>query len=524
MSVSLSMPRFDIVSKALPASLMLTFAIAAHFLIWLIGSLYFVENLHYDTLELVYWGRDWMLGYGKHPPLATWIVDIAVRSGPIPLAQILLLAQVCVAVSAYYVWATARLLMPEQPALIAALVFLASPAASYFSLQVNHNSLLMPFWAASLYFALRHFRQPHWRSGLIAGVSAGLAMLVKYEVALLFLSLLVLAVVTPTYRRIFRSVGTWLGLAALAVVLTPHLMWLAGNNWSTVSYALDARDVSSWSDVLQALNNTAAGLGVLAVGPLLWFGIAQIFGSGFTLNRTRLSLRRDLTTAAILALAPPALLIIGAILSKQNPRQGWFLVFIPNVAVAVAFAAHLLQPAPRPEQDNRKLALSGLLSAGQLIVFMAFLSLSSQFGRPVLAFDLRSTKLAASVEEMWHDYQSGPLRCLVINEAKIGGSAILGLADRPNVVDFSSPFWSRPQRVADCSKSGSIVILNKKHPAQLMKAAVQNECVNTKTEVLVPTRFGGGGTAQSVEISYVPPEGEPNHCVEQDDAVALRSE
>ena len=86
MSVSLSMPRFDIVSKALPAGLMLTFAIAAHFLIWLIGSLYFVENLHYDTLELVYWGRDWMLGYGKHPPLATWIVDIAVRSGPIPLA------------------------------------------------------------------------------------------------------------------------------------------------------------------------------------------------------------------------------------------------------------------------------------------------------------------------------------------------------------------------------------------------------------------------------------------------------
>ncbi len=524
MSVSLRMPRYDILSKALPASLILTLAIAVHFIIWLIGSLYFVENLHYDTLELIYWGRDWMLGYGKHPPLATWIVDVAVRAGSIPLAQILLLAQVCVAVSAYYVWAAARLLMPKQPALIAALVFLASPAASYFSIQVNHNSLLMPFWAASLYFALRHFRQPHWRTGILAGVSAGLAMLVKYEVALLFLSLMFLAIVTPTYRRIFWSPGTWLGLGALALILTPHLMWLAGNDWSTVSYALDARNVSSWSDVLQALNNTAAGLGVLAVGPLLWFGMAQIVGPGFSLNPARLSLRKDLTTAAILALGPPALLVLAAILSKQNPRQGWFLVFIPNIAVGVAFATHLLQPAPRPEHDNRNLAFSGLLSAGQLFVFMAFLSLSNQFGRPVIPFDLRSTQLSAAVEKMWHDYQAGPLGCLVINETKIGGSALLGLTNRPNVVDFSSPFWSRPQRVADCTKTGAIVILNKKHPAQLLTAAVQNECVNSKTEVLIPTRFGGSSNAQSVEISYVPPEGEANHCTIQDDAVALRME
>ena len=524
MSLSLSLPRHDFLSKALPASLILTFAIAAHFIIWLIGSLYFVENLHYDTLELVYWGRDWMLGYGKHPPLATWIVDIAVRMGPIPLAQILLLAQVCVAVSAYYIWATARLLMPEQTALVAALVFLASPAASYFSIQVNHNSLLMPFWSASLYFALRHFIQPHWRTGLIAGISAGVAMLVKYEVALLFLTLLILAVVTPAYRRVFGSFGTWLGLAALALVLTPHLLWLAGNDWSTVSYALDARDVASWSDVLQALNNTAAGLGILAVGPLLWFGIAHICGSGLLLKRARRSSQRDLATAAILALAPPALLILGALLTRQNPRQGWFLVFIPNVAVAVAFAVHALQSEPRRELDNRTLALSGLLSAGQLMVFMAFLSLSNQIGRPVVAFDLRSAKLAEAVEEMWHDHQAGPLRCLMINEAKIGASAIMGLNDRPNVVDFSSPFWSRPQRVSDCAKSGAIVVLNNKHSAQLLKAAVQNECANTRTEVMVPTRFGAERNAQSVEITYLPPAGEHAHCAEQDEEVAFRLE
>ncbi len=507
---SLSVSKYPVRGAETSVTAVLSWIIAVHFVVWTVGSAFYVKNLHYDTLELVFWGRDWMFGYGKHPPLATWVVDIATRLGSQPLLQVLVLGQICVAVSAYYIWTAARLFVAQGVALSAVLIFLASPAASYFSIQVNHNSLLMPFWCASLYFSLRHFQQPDWRSGLSAGVVAGLAMMVKYEVALLYLTLAVLAAVTPAYRRVFLNGGTWLGLGALALVLMPHLIWLAGNDWSTVSYALDARDVQSWWDVVQALNNTAVGLGILVVGPALWFGLARVFGFTFTLDRTRLF------KAAILALGPPVLLIIGAILTTQNPRQGWFIVFIPNVALALALIVRPGRSMAMTEEPSWTLGLSTLLSVGQFVMFVMFLWLTNILGRPVLTFDLHASALANGVEEMWHDYESGPLRCVMINEIKIGGSSILALADRPSVVDLSTPFWSRPQRINACSKTGGIMIINQKQPGQLLKSAFPNQCLNSRTEISIPTHFGGVRNAQSVELVYVPPEAERANCIERD--------
>ena len=49
--------------------------------IWTVGPALIFGNLHSDTLEAAYWGRDLALGYAKHPPLATWLIDAVLRLG-----------------------------------------------------------------------------------------------------------------------------------------------------------------------------------------------------------------------------------------------------------------------------------------------------------------------------------------------------------------------------------------------------------------------------------------------------------
>ena len=44
-------------------------ATLAHLALWSISGALIFGNLHADTLEAAYWGRNLALGYAKHPPL-----------------------------------------------------------------------------------------------------------------------------------------------------------------------------------------------------------------------------------------------------------------------------------------------------------------------------------------------------------------------------------------------------------------------------------------------------------------------
>ena len=50
-------------------------------------------NLHTDTLEAAYWARSFALGYTKHPPLASWVIDAALWPGRWSILEILLASQ-----------------------------------------------------------------------------------------------------------------------------------------------------------------------------------------------------------------------------------------------------------------------------------------------------------------------------------------------------------------------------------------------------------------------------------------------
>ena len=46
---------------------------AGHFVVWTVACLATQPNATLDTVEMVFWGRHWLWGYYKHPPLPAWI-------------------------------------------------------------------------------------------------------------------------------------------------------------------------------------------------------------------------------------------------------------------------------------------------------------------------------------------------------------------------------------------------------------------------------------------------------------------
>lgn len=489
-----------------------------HCLVWLIGSSIFVNNLHYDTIEILYWSKDWLLSYGKHPPLVSWIVALATPEGYVPILNLLLLSQICVGFSAYFIWKSARLYLPAHLALYAIMIYLLSPQANHFSLQFNHNALLMPFWSATLYTGLRFIIKQDIVSGLWSGLVAGLSILVKYQEILILLSVLLVAFSGPSRRTLFKTPGFWLGLGLAGLLVLPHVIWLASDHWSVLDYAAHARKLSGvetysagFTAFIQAAGNILVGEGVLVIGPLVFMGLSRVlFGLRFGLERKHLLL------VLILFAGPTILLVAGVFATGQIPKQSWSLVFMPNVALASALA---LKPLNKGWSEGRSgrwgwpipvIALS--LSLVQFSIFVGFILLHDQSKSPVITYELKAQVLAEKINALWTGYDGHDLPCLVINDPMIPGSALLWMKRRPDVVDFSSPYWAKPERIAQCLRRGGIAALTPDHPRDSVLAAFPEACIERAQRVYIPTRFGGMSNAQPVDLLIIPPVQSSARC------------
>src|SRR5262249_52275069 len=94
--------------------------LAFHLVVWTLVPILACHNLQLDLAEDLALGKEWQLGYWKHPPLPWWIADLAYRV--VPDERIVYLLGPLSAVAAMYVvWRFAREVVPPTTALIAVL-------------------------------------------------------------------------------------------------------------------------------------------------------------------------------------------------------------------------------------------------------------------------------------------------------------------------------------------------------------------------------------------------------------------
>ena len=210
-----------------------------HVVIWTALPALLSHNLQLDLVEDLALGREWQLGYWKHPPLPWWLADLVYRlTGDVHAVYILgpLSAAACM----YVVWLLGRDIVGGFQALIAVL---ALEGIHFFNFSVPkfaHDQMQLPFWAMTglfLYRALANGRAKHW---LLAGASLALCFWSKYAAFALAGSIGLFMLFDPKARASLRTPGPWLMALAFLVVIAPNVNWLIETGFMPMRY-VDAR-------------------------------------------------------------------------------------------------------------------------------------------------------------------------------------------------------------------------------------------------------------------------------------------
>ncbi|MCB9686987.1 MAG: glycosyltransferase family 39 protein [Alphaproteobacteria bacterium] len=287
------------------------------------------------------WSLHPALGYYDQPPMVAWgdalgelllgHRPLAIRAGGVLLGT-----------------AAVLLLLPyakDRGLLVRWLIGL--PPLAFLGTLGVPDAWLLGWWGLTLALALRG-----GRAWVAAGVAGGLAALSKHDGVLVYP--LCLAAMGADERR---TRWPWLGLAALGVVVAPHVGWLATHDWVTVRFQLEEgllspRPPGAWGPLRVLVDQTAL-LGPLAAVavPLAWWSARK----GDRTDRIALATSLPVFLAFLLASVggppeahwpAPAWIGAGLLLSRSGGRL-WRLGALASwlgAFTALALAAHVEHP------------------------------------------------------------------------------------------------------------------------------------------------------------------------------------
>jgi 4-amino-4-deoxy-L-arabinose transferase-like glycosyltransferase len=207
-----------------------------HAVLWTLLPTLLYANLPLDLIEALTYGREWQLGYDKLPPLPWWLVEIMYRLFGTDAAYYAL-AQLSVIVAFAAVWLTTLPLVGPRRALIALLIIDGLHYFQFTAVKFNHDVIQLPLWGLAgyaLHAALRGGRLWHW---VLLGLAVGLALWAKYFVAMLALPFGLFILLDPDARKALARPGPWIAVLTALVVMAPHLVWLADNDFLPFAYA-----------------------------------------------------------------------------------------------------------------------------------------------------------------------------------------------------------------------------------------------------------------------------------------------
>jgi 4-amino-4-deoxy-L-arabinose transferase-like glycosyltransferase len=181
-----------------------------------------------DTRELFAWGRFFPLVTHKHPPMMAWIgglIELVVA--PTAFAAVLV-GQALNAVAVLYVYATLRLAVDRDRAMLFAF-FLATSVylvLAPLSFALNAEMLQLPAWAAIIHHFLQASRTNKLGHWLALAVWAAAAVLTKYTAGLLFFCLVAASLSVADYRRVWRNPRFYAAIVLGVLLIVPHLLAL----------------------------------------------------------------------------------------------------------------------------------------------------------------------------------------------------------------------------------------------------------------------------------------------------------
>jgi hypothetical protein len=428
----------------------LAIVLGLHVIVWTLLPALLSHNLQLDLAEDLALGREWQLGYWKHPPLPWWAADLAFRIAG-DVHAVYLLGPLAAAVCMYLVWLLGRDIISGFQSLIAVL---ALEGIHFFNFSVPkfaHDQMQLPFWALTGLILYRALTRQRWFDWLIAGAALALCFWSKYAAFALAGSIGAFMLFDPAARRTLRTPGPWLMALAFLVVIAPNLIWLADNGFMPLRYAdARARIATHWYHFFTFPLQWAAGQLFFLAPAIGLMGLA-LGGARVSMPRAENFPRRYVT---MLALGPFAITTLAALVLGRLPVAMWGY---PLWSFAPLAALLWFGPVTEPSRLRR-------FAAGLLVVCIAIpLAYAAVEGlEPLIRDRPKATQfpgrqLAATVTQRWRERFGSALPYVGGGEFATNTIAVYS-PDRPHVIvhaDLALSPWIDP---ADLKRRGAVLV------------------------------------------------------------------
>jgi len=226
------------------------FAITLIFLgIWLALGMAINTSLYADNFEQFDWAHGMEIGYWKHPPITTWILIAFQSLAGVHVFNTYIVCFVCWAVTLYFYWRLARLLLPSHLADFALLLLSSTYMLTWRAQLFNHNVTLVMMTTITTWFFFRLMSKPQaklWEWACL-GLLSALSILSKYQSMVGLFGLII--AFSLLYKKNNRPNLLRLAFAfcVFLVVLSPHLYWFYKHYQMISSFTFGSMSVSrSW--------------------------------------------------------------------------------------------------------------------------------------------------------------------------------------------------------------------------------------------------------------------------------------
>jgi 4-amino-4-deoxy-L-arabinose transferase-like glycosyltransferase len=436
----------------------LAYVLGLHLVLWTVVPILVCPNLQLDLVEDLALGREWQLGYWKHPPLP-WLAADALYRLTGSIYSVYLLGPLASVLCLYFVWRLASEVTEPLPALAAVLVLEAVHFYNFSAVKFAHDQMQLPFWALTGWMVYRAISRGRMLDWILSGAFLALAFWSKYAAFALAASIGLFLLADPQARKMWRTPGPYAMAVAFLAVLAPNLWWLATHDFMPFRYVDGRAQVAAhWYEYLSfpLRWSLSQALYILPAMVLL----ALLYGWRWPRGQ-ELSWSFAQRYAAVLALGPFLVTTIVSTALGRLPVAMWGYPLWSFAPLALV----LVYP-PVLERRGLRLFAAGFAIVFALlpVAYAADETLEPIFFNRHKATHFPGRQLAALVTARWHNLTGQPLRY-------VGGAPLPGGAgefpannvavyspDRPHVLvhgDLTISPWVEP---ADFDRRGGVLV------------------------------------------------------------------
>ena len=309
--------------------------VTIHLVIWTLVPTLTNNNLPLDTIEALAWGSNLDWGFNKHPPMSAFLVEIFYQIFGAQDWAYYLLSQICVIISFFVVFKLAEEFFENKAfCLLSVLLLEGIYFYNFTTPEFNVNVCLMPFWALTVLYLWKSFKDDKATDWLLMGLFGGLGFMSKY--LFIYLGLAIdFFIIYMIYKNKFKfNFKPFISIIIFFIILLPHLIWLSENNYVTVTYGLH-RTGTEDPHILNHIKHPLIFLGK-QIGILIPFFLMLLFlikKFKFKINFKDVKL----LFLIIINIAPVALIFFTSMILGVKIRTMWMTPFYLFFGILVIY-------------------------------------------------------------------------------------------------------------------------------------------------------------------------------------------